>query len=77
MASPDVLERLRRLEEAMFGSSSGVAVENAVSPQRLASRTEDSPTPKPSGMEREQSTELDYNHGIDSTVSSDCFSDLS
>ncbi|KUI65772.1 hypothetical protein VM1G_01373 [Cytospora mali] len=67
-SSPDVLERLSRLEEAIFGLTSGAAGENDVLDQRLNSRSEETPVPQSNRMQRERSAELDYTGGTETPV---------
>jgi hypothetical protein len=71
VSSPDVLDRLHRLEEAVFGPAQGAVVENIVPGQHPKSKPE-TLVPLPSRTQRERSAELDYNHGTEAPVSSSC-----
>lgn len=62
-SDPDVLERLRRLEETVFGPSA--------SPATVAQH--DLQTAASSGPVVDRSNDLDYNNGGESVVSADYF----
>lgn len=66
-AGPDaVLERLHRLEEAVFGTTSTAASapDVAASTQPSRSRSAETPVTHSNRAQREHSAELDYNHAV-------------
>ncbi|KAK2614922.1 hypothetical protein N8I77_001711 [Diaporthe amygdali] len=72
-AGPDaVLERLHRLEEAVFGTTSTAASapDVAASTQPSRSRSAETPVTHSNRAQREHSAELDYNHAV--PVLEDC-----
>lgn len=72
VSNSDVLERLHRLEEAVFGPAPGAVGDNIVPGQHAKSKAEETLVPLPSRTQRERSAELDYNHGTEAPVPNDC-----